>query len=122
MWRIWVSISPKYDWPLKPYGPRIENQFGKPGTLTPSYAWKRFVSHHSPRLTPAEPRTSNGGRLSVSKVLKPVAQTRTSSGCSRPSAVLTPVGVIASISVVSSRTLLRLNVGRYSLEKLGRLQ
>ena len=33
----------------------------------------------------------------------------------------TPLGVIASIADVSSATLGRLNAGRYSLEKLGRL-
>ena len=60
--------------------------------------------------------------LPFSKTLKPVASTSTSIGCSTPSAVRTPVGVIASIAAVSSCTFSRLNVRMYSLEKLGRLQ
>ena len=40
--------------------------------------------------------------LPLSKTLKPVASTSTSIGCSTPSAVRTPSGVIASIAAVSS--------------------
>ena len=50
--------------------------------------------------------------FSPSKTLKPVARISTSAACSVPSAVRTPAAVNASIGVVSSATLSRLNVRR----------
>jgi hypothetical protein len=57
-----------------------------------------------------------------SNTWKPVARMSVSTSCSLPSTVRTPEGAIASIGVVSRCTLGRLNVARYSFEKLGRLQ
>ena len=46
--------------------------------------------------------------LPFSNTLKPVASTSTSTSCSTPSSVRTPVGVIRSMGEVSSSTFSRL--------------
>ena len=83
------------------WGPLQTNRFGKPSTASDRYAsgTPAVAAQRSLSACPPRPRTRNGYWKVVSK---PVAQTRTSSSCVRPSRSSTPVGMTCAISVVSS--------------------
>ena len=78
------------------------------------------VAHLSARACPSEPRTRSKNGESVT--WKPVATTRTSAGCSVPSAVVMPPEVTRSIGEVTRSTLSRDSAGYQVLESRMRLQ
>ena len=68
------------------------------------------AAHRSARATPPTPVTGMVARKSAAA--KPVPQTMTSAGCSTPSPVTSPSGVIRSTASVTRSTFGRVSAGR----------